>query len=282
MSASVQRRTELTINVRYYCRQTVLPKDPVPARGFRGHVEKPLLLRADDTVIACMHVLNVGFPGGIDWSEGSPAWQTYSAVESVPRMKEIVEEHLAPLIEAAHRVGIRVIHLLSGVESSKNYPQWREIASRVEEDEKPALPVGPNRDWRQEFLTDVFGPGFAHGSNELESLLDVAPPVKPTPEDWVVTTTQQATTLLSENGIGNILYTGFDTGGCLMISPGGLRPMAGPLKYRPIVLRDCTTNGETAETVENLEITKASLYQIEMFRGYTALGAHVREVLNRL
>ena len=36
-----------------------------------------------------------------------------------------------------------------------------------------------------------------------------------------------------------------------MTAPGGIMSMHGTLHYRPIVLRDCTTNVETADTVAN-------------------------------
>ena len=154
------------------------------------------------------------------------------------------------------------------------------ISSRVKEPSGIALPRCPNCDWRQEFLTDVFGPRRAEASAVVKNLIDIAPPVKPAPQDWVVTTTLQSTTLLNEAGIDTILFAGFDTNGCLRTSAGGVLPMAG-LGYRPIVLRDCTTNGEDAQGAETLAITRAALRSIEMFRGYSASGDEVREALSR-
>ena len=111
-----------TIKVGYYCRQTVLPDDPNPARGYRGYVEKSIQLRTDQLVIGCMHINNIGYAGGIPWQPDSPAWGIVGGIESVKRQKCIVADHLAHLIRAAHAVGVRVMFMIPGWQSAENYP----------------------------------------------------------------------------------------------------------------------------------------------------------------
>jgi len=63
---------EIRFPVRYYNRRGVLFDDPVPARGYKGHTEKPLAVRASETVVGVMHASNAGYPGGLEWSADSP------------------------------------------------------------------------------------------------------------------------------------------------------------------------------------------------------------------
>lgn len=260
-----------TFPVRYYHRRCALFDDPVPARGYRGYAEKRLTVNAIETVVACMHVSNLGYPGGLQWSADSPDAAITGSIESIPRMKYITDNHIAPLLDAARGIGMRVIYLMSGSEKwAENYPQYRELAARVEEPASPTadLPRCP-RDYREEFLRDVLGDEYLAMSEGRMSTGSVAPSVEPQPQDWIITTLKQAATLLSENGILNVLFTGFDASGCLLTSAGGVYDM-GALGYRCVVLRDCTTAGESAETAPDLTVTKSILTVIELFRAYTA------------
>jgi len=273
-----RKEIEFTFPVQYFAYGCAFFNDPIPERGFKGLQKKMLTLNAANTVIACMHPSNIGFAGGVPWSANSPYIDYVRAWGSVPRMKKIIEEHIAPLIEIAHTVGMRVIYLISGWDCAKKYPQYREIAGRVPETISK-LPLSVYRDWEKEYNEEWNGPGYSGGAKDVQSVLDIAPPIAPQPQDWVVTTTAQATTLLHENGIWNILYTGFATGGCLVWSEGGLLAMRA-LGYRKIVLRDCTLHGETAETSPNMELTRSALLMIERSGlAYTASGRDVQSAI---
>ena len=100
---------------------------------------------------------------------------------------------------------------------------------------------------------------------------------QPEPQDWVATTTAQASTVLSENGIWNLLYTGFDTTGCVWRSAGGMWPMS-KLGYRTILLRDCSAGAETAETFPTEGLTKAWIQVMEM-QVATAVSSDLLEAI---
>jgi hypothetical protein len=46
-----------------------------------------------------------------------------------------------------------------------------------------------------------------------------------------------------------------------------------------VLLRDCTTSGEQADTVDEMRNYHAAVRSIEHFMGYTALSDHVRSAL---
>ena len=267
--ATGSAEAEVTFTVRYYHRRTVLFDDPVPARGYKGHVEKSLLVHPSDTVVGCMHAGNDGYPGGLQWSADSPDAAMTGSCESIPRTKDIIDNRIAPLLDSARSIGIRVVYLMSGCkEWAREYPQYRELADRVQEPKSPRADLPRcSRNFRQEFLREVLGAEYIEMARHKRHC--IAPTIEPQPQDWIITTLTQVATLLSENGILNVLLTGFDASGCLLTEPGGVYDM-GSLGYRCVVLRDCTTASESAETAPNLTITKATLTKMEMFRAYTA------------
>ena len=270
MDNASNETAEIEFPVRYYKCQCALFDDPVPARGYKGHVEKPLVVRASDTVVGCMHATNLGYPGGLEWSADSPDAAITGSIECIPRMKDIIDNRIAPLLCAARSIGMRVIYLMGGHDKwAETYPQYRELAARVKSPTEH--PPRCSKDFRQEFLREVLGSEYMEMAKRDQVRTDgaIAPTIEPQAQDWIITTRAQVAALLSENGILNVLFTGFDASGCLMTSPGGVKHI-GALGYRCVVLRDCTTAGESAETAPDLLITKCMLTVMEMFRAYTA------------
>ena len=216
-----------------------------------------------------MHAGNDGYPGGLEWSGDSPDAAITGSCECIPRTKDIIDNHIAPLFDAARSIGIRVVYLMSGCEEwAKKYPQYRELAARVKEPKSPRTDLPRcSKNYRQELLREVLGAEYLELAKHQPQ--DIAPTIEPQPQDWIITTVAQIATLLNEKGIQNVLLTGFDLSGCLLTEPGGVYDMGG-LGYRCVVLRDCTTASESAETAPNLVITQSILTVIELFRAYTA------------
>ena len=279
MTDSREQPLSFDLPVRFYARGCVAWDDENPARGFRGLTTRPLLLTTANTVIACMHPGNYCYPGGVEWGPDSPhAWWT-GKMANLPRIRTIIDERITPLLEAARAAGMRVLYLLQGWRNAMRYPQYRELLERVPEPDTSAIPRSPNLAWRQERDADIYGPDWRtpERNEKLAQVLDVAPPIEPRPSDWVAATTAQASTLLSENGVWNILYTGFDTNGCVWLSEGGMHKM-GKLGYRCILLRDCTLGGETAETFPESEMTESFIRLVEL-GSYTASSLDLRREL---
>ena len=260
-----------TLPARIYTRGCVAWDDENPATGFTGLTTRELRLTTKNTAIGCMHPGNYCYPGGIEWGPDSPhAWWA-GKMANLPRIRQIIDGRIAPLLDLARAAGIRIIYLVQGWRTAMQYPQYREVLERVRApDAATGVPRSPNEAWKAELDRDVYGPDWRTQERiqAITEILDVAPTIRPQPCDWVAATTPQASTLLAENGIWNILYTGFDTNGCVYWSEGGMYKM-GKLGYRTILLRDCTTGGETAETYADEGLTRAFIAMIEM-RSYTA------------
>ena len=127
-----------------------------------------------------------------------------------------------------------------------------------------------------------YGPSFPGGVWETHpETFDIARAVRPQAEDGVILTTWQLDHLCRKRGIDTLLYVGFMTDYCIMGSPGGIEDMCG-LGYRCIILRDCTTAHEYADTIETGSMTKAALRRIEYAYGWSALSEDVIQACRRL
>ena len=267
--------TRFTFPVSYYCRLQADFDDPIPERGFKGYMERPMELNSANTVVAVMHAPNFGYPGGIEWSEDSPHFAFVRIIAHAPEIKKVIDKCIAPFLEVVRSIGLPIMYI-SGPPVVDKYPQHREISARVAEYEV-RLPESPDRSWEEESEREQRGAGWGALAKEAARVQDIAPTIAPHPRDLVISTTAQATTLLRERGIWNILYTGFDTGGCVVVAAGGMSPMR-ELGYRCILLRDCTTGGELAETAPTRGLTTAAIQGIGM-GGYTADSRDVMKAI---
>ena len=270
MSNPVEREVAFSLPVRFYARGCVAWDHPNPATGFIGRSTRGLDLTTRNTVIGCMHPGNYACPGGVEWGPDAPhAWWA-GKMANLPRIRGIIEERLTPLLRCARAAGMRVIYLVQGWRTAMRYPQYREVLGRVEEPGAATVPRSPNEAWKAERERDMYGPDWRTPEriSRLADVLDIAPAIEPQPEDWIAATTAQASTLLAEHGVWNILYTGFDTNGCVWLSEGGMHRMD-KLGYRCLLLRDCTAGAETAETFP-AEDMKESFISLAEMKCYTA------------
>ena len=252
--------SEFTIPARYYSRGSVDWDGGVPAKGFRGELTKHITLSAKNTAITCVHIGNEEYPGGGYYCGDEPGVEAYYHL-AMNRMHAVIENNIAPLLNAARAAGARILHLAPCREAyaEENYPQYREIKSRVK---IPPLEWDPSKlpnvEWLQtvrrahkEKRDKILGPNFRLVLKEGEQP-DIAPLVKPQPEDWVVASgwDKMASTLFNENGIWNLFFVGFEAASCV---PSALRRMRS-LGYRCFIVEDCSKALETRETREKEEI----------------------------
>ena len=258
---------DFTVTARYYSRGD--------SGGGRGERLKRVALDTGNTALGCMHVLNYGEPDG-PASLADPDAPPY-VKQIVRRTQGLIKGHIAPLVEAARGAGLRVMHVLGGIPAAKRYPQYRDIASRFPDpglagEKSPTLPCP---EWRKRFMDESLGPALGEdvGSNDVASLIGV------TDQDWVITTSTQASALLRDHGIWNLLLAGFDTYGCFVTSPGGLLGME-QLGYRCFAVRDCTNTGETAQTAPTAALKTAALQTVELLGwAYSVEGAEIVDAL---
>ena len=250
-------------------------------------LRKMVTLKNEETVLLLRHPSNMGYPGILEWRKDSPYAGILSIFEHIPRMRKIIDEEIVPLLDLARRIGIQIMYVVNGWDSAGNYPQWQKISSRVPEPEPGTFmpeglkytefiePRSPQKKWRKEFEAEAFMPGYREALAQLRKVIDIAPPLKPRPEDWVVTTTRQAAVLMSERRIWNILNAGFDINDGMIYSEMGIYWCR---DFRPIILEDCTAGRERHDTVETESLKKATITFLEM-TACSARGSEIRRAI---
>ncbi|MCC6679897.1 MAG: isochorismatase family protein [Phycisphaeraceae bacterium] len=240
------------------------------AKGFLGHAHKVLEFDSSEVVLAVMHAWNTGFEGGPVFGPDSPHVGWVKMLEGSYRIKKIIEEILPPVITACRDAGIKIVHI-AGDSYARRYPQYLALEKEVGPG-PPPLDGSPNTDWGEEAMEDTYGPDIIQRKSAKQELLDIAPPVRPAPTDFVVASPHQFTYLLRKLRAWNIIYTGFMANMCLVVSPCGLVDMR-RLGYRTILLRDCTTASENRESVATLRATEEAIRTYEAFpASYTMLS----------
>lgn len=272
---SERKPVEFTIPARYYARGTVDWDDPAPERT-GGEKTKQITLSTANTAVVGIHYQNEAYPGGIRYV-GEPGVTTYYETWA-GRNRVVLEEKIAPLLAAARAVGLRILYTVMG-----NWPsavhsyQLRELVARTTSQKSPPEwqpPGGLSSDWKEKLQEDLLGKGF-----HAEGTDDIAPSVAARPGDWMATSAKQASTLFSENGIWNVLLTGFEGASCYVWH--GVLPFA-RLGYRCFLVEDGALCLETAETRDDQEIMKRTLQAMQLIRPcYLASSKDVVGALSR-
>ena len=210
----------------------------------------------------CSRVPDEIKPGGTSFSE---------------RAGEITETRIKPALEAARALGMTVIHAPTAYVAEK----YEEHCRRAAELEVEPSPTADVRDWppaeiRQAWAQETwearygdYGPEENRLRTENTFIPEAAAPIE---GEWLIGTSEQMHAICKEEGLLNLIYVGFATNMCLLFKPGALWEMS-RAGYRCLVLRDCTTAVENAESYAGLDMTRAFVDWFEMHMlAYTALS----------
>jgi len=200
---------------------------------------------------------------------------TGEAGDWVPRAHHIIADKIKPVLEAAREAGVAVFHLAQNTYAPR-YPQYIEIASDPElqspekrvEYEVCIEPRTVEEMWEAEYGTSFPGPVWRTNSEKF----DIAKSLRPLSDEAVFLNGWQLNGLCRRKKIDTLLYVGFMADLCLVNIPGAIREMSHKFKYRCVVLRDCTTAYEFAETVDGSWMTFAAVRLIESGMGYSAMS----------
>ena len=273
---------ELSFPIRYYRAYPFGVGLDQPARAFQGHAEKQVAIPLDQVALVLIHIWNEGLPEGPNLALEHPECAGY--LEFTTRSREIIENRIAPLLGDARRVGMNIVHLVSGPYARK-YPQYRATEALVGPDPDPE-PGCIDTQWLEERPDEQYGPGFnAH----FPPTTDITQPkhrdiprcVQPRPGEYMASTGHQLNRLLRGLGVWTIAYAGFKTNVCVIHSSGCIWDMR-TRGYRCVLVRDCTTSAEQSDTVDELRNYHAAVRTIEHFMGYTAISDDLRAGLARL
>ena len=271
--------SELSFPIRYYRAYPFDVSLDQPAKGFQGYTEKQMTIPLGQVALVLIHIWNEGFPEGPNLALEHPECAGY--LEFTTRSREIIEDRIAPLLEDARRAHMNIVHLVSGPYARK-YPQYKVTEALVGPEPDPE-PGCIDTGWLEERPDEQYGPGF---SAYYPPTADITQPkhrdiprcVQPHPGEYMASTGHQLNRLLRGLGVWTIVYAGFNTNVCVIHSSGCIWDMR-TRNYRCVLLRDCTTSAEQADTVDELRNYHAALRTIEHFMGYTAASEDMRVAL---
>jgi nicotinamidase-related amidase len=242
------------------------------ASGREGLHERLLEKPIEQVGLVSVHCWNLGEATG-PYAIGIDAHCPGEAADWVPTAREIIADHIKPVLEAARKAEMAIFHLAQHAYAAK-YPQYQEIAADPElRAPKPPAPVAgcvrPRsvaEQWQDEYGTDFPGPVWMTHADAF----DIAEAVRPMPDEYVFLNGWQLNGLCRRMDIDTLFYVGFMADLCLVNIPGAIREMSAKFKYRCIVLRECTTAYEFGDTYAGKWMTRAAIRLIESGLGYSA------------
>jgi nicotinamidase-related amidase len=270
----------LKLPVRYYQNARIYGPGMPPA-GVEGLHERVFEKPIGQVGLVLVHLWNVGEPDG-PYPIDANVWVPGEAANWVPKAHRIIAMRIKPALEVAREAGMEIFHLAQSGYANR-YPQYRKIAADSEFRSPFENVRIPGTAWdgtdsggcirprtRDELWLDEFGPNFPGAAWETHpEKFDIAKSVRPLPQENVFLTEWQLNGLCRRKDIDLLIYAGFMADGCVHNIPGGIRSMY-KLKYRCVLLRECTTAYEFEDTHERNEMTRAAIRTVETKWGYSA------------
>lgn len=189
------------------------------------------------------------------------------------RSRDITLERIAPVIDAFRKIGALVVHAPSPGCAQK-YPGWTRFAG----DRETFGGAEPQRDdWPPAEFRSKTGTyeRWARPKEPRHQLFHdiianrrIVPEVEPRPEDYVIVTGDQLHRLLKHKQVLRLFYAGFAANMCIPFRDYGMRAMK-DRGYDILLIRDCTTAIEVADTAENFDLTRNAVIDTELTVGYT-------------
>lgn len=246
----------LDLPCRYY---RVYTDDGVPCREHNfDFVEQGLPLPAAQTALVLVDV-----------------WATHYIDSWLERAADITKAHIVPMMAAARRAGVLVIHAPSPF-----------VVERHHKGSVPATPAdteGPDS-WPPASFRGIyrggehaaFGrqaePRLAAAQARYETELKIADIAAPAGDDEVIATGPQLHELLKARGILHLVYAGFATNWCVIGRDYGIIAMNGR-GYNIVLARDATAGVEFHDSVEAETATQIAIREIETKYGWSTTAA---------
>lgn len=195
-------------------------------------------------------------------------WDSHYIASDLARTAEITQLCIKPVLAAARRAGVTVVHAPSPPIARK-YPQWTRYAGDHEIAPRPA----PQADWpplefrRREGAYAAFARPLTEELEELRQRFigdrHIDPNAEPQSEDFVIATGDQLHRLCRDRQIMHLIYAGYNTNMCIPFRDYGVRAFR-QRGYHVVLLRDCTTAIEGHDTVESLAATAQAIRELEI------------------
>lgn len=214
-------------------------------------------------------------------------WNWHFSRDTLQRMEHIVRDCIAPLLAACRKHGLLVIHAPANPVAAR-HPNWAKL---MPEEARPQVPWPGSPDWPPAAFRRKTGP-YAKYARPAEpkdkdrvehrkTKRTFHERCRPVGGEPVVLSGEELHRLCAERGRLHLFFVGFNTNACVMMRDYGLPAMVRK-GYHGILVRDCTTGMEIADTVDRLTCTKGTIATIEQFLGYTVSSRQLIEALGKV
>jgi len=213
-------------------------------------------------------------------------WDWHFSRETLARIEDITATRIAPLLAACRKNGMLVIHAPANPVASR-HPNFIRIRP---EDSRPAPPWSDSPAWPPSEFRSKSGPYAQYGKpteptdkgriEHRETKRKFHPLCEPVGDEPVILDGEDLHRFCAQKRILHLFFIGFNTNACVMMRDYGLPAMA-RRGYHAVLVRDCTTGMEIADTVEDLTCTKGTIATIEQFLGFTVSSAQLVTALDK-
>ena len=256
----------------------------------------PFTFDVKEVGIALVDLWNFGWDDGpFDEELGDRSFERGRS--HAERKRRIIETKVGPLVNTLRDMDFQIFHC-NQADFLKHYPQWSQSTTDEERQSLSANPASSenlkeerNSQWPPQEWVDSWKnqhreliwrmKDWANIQGKLYYQISIPEPVEPQDGDLLVYFGDQFHRLLVEKRIKILFYMGFETDECLMNKPHGIRNMS-RLGYMPIVVTDCTTTYEAAETLDGLWKTRVTILNIEAHQGYSVTSEALLKSLKTL
>ncbi len=197
-------------------------------------------------------------------------WNQHYLKDPEARAEAISRQRLRPLLQSCRTAGLPIVHAPSPPQA-KEHPQWLQLQGWDE----PSWPQDdswpPRRFRRSEGEYAAYRQPDEPRDPEREAHragLRIHPDMQPEPGEPVVATGQELHLWCREKGVLFLLFAGFNTNACILHRDYGTIDM-NRRGYTVVIVRDCTTGMESAQTHEALGQTINAILLSEMFGRYS-------------
>lgn len=201
-------------------------------------------------------------------------WQRHYIREPEERAEKIMDEKLVPLMEVCRAKGLEIIHA-PAPEAARLHPNWINLP-------KEKKNKGTSEEWPPKEFRSLSGPyqqyRRPHEPREAERQalppLRIHPKAEPTATEIVIADGDELHQYCKKKGILFLLFAGFNTNACILSRDYATIEMS-KRGYQVVLIRDCTTGMESAESQATLGQTNGAILQLEMFGQYTITSEEV-------
>lgn len=200
-------------------------------------------------------------------------WSDHYVKSHLDRGRDITLTHIRPVLEAFRRIGALVVHAPSP-DCARKYPAWLRYAG---DDEVKGRSGGASDDWPPADFRRKTGDyaKWARPMEEKNKLFEdiianrgIIPEVAPQGDDHVIVNGDQLHRVLRHRKALHLFYCGFAANMCVPFRDYGMRAMKAR-GYDIVLIRDCTSAIEVADTIDDLAISRVCVVDTELTVGYT-------------